>query len=460
MPSSRDRYAASPCALSFPSSLILIAVLVAFLIVCQCQPVSSVSSSSVIGRFSGVGSRGPMDGESAAANRHMVRHRIRQPSTSSEASLPYAVDSRSLTNGEAEQAAALMAFYAAMAGDSWTENSGWGTNSSYCSWHGVGCDPSNNSTVTSLTLIENNLVGTLDSSLSTLTSLATLDLATNPGIIGTVDMSWTALVNLSNINFRQAQLNGSFPVVLCSLPSLGILDISSNQLTGELPDCIGNMPALWILYVSRNSLTGTIPATFALLSKLNIIDVSHNLLVGGLETLVDLPALQVVFAHHDRWTGALPLDLLSSNQLVMVDLSYNAFQYIDCAGYLSAMRKSQLEQVVLSHNVLNDSMVDAITCLGTIAPNITWLDLSHNNLTWDGQEFPAGFPIDFMPFMSALQSQIHSLFQCSCQSRPMAHVAALCSLRGHHSCVVRYQLDLSYNALSGSVQYFVSNMSA
>ena len=53
----------------------------------------------------------------------------------------------------------LMVIYDGLNGDAWWQNQGWGTDSSYCTWYGVTCDPAGH--VTQLDLGYNGVIGPL-----------------------------------------------------------------------------------------------------------------------------------------------------------------------------------------------------------------------------------------------------------------------------------------------------------
>lgn len=77
---------------------------------------------------------------------------------------------------------ALLALYRATHGEQWTHRVGWnGPAGTECSWHGVSCEPSSadSTFVTGLHLYENNLSGTIPSSLGQLTRLVELNLFGN-----------------------------------------------------------------------------------------------------------------------------------------------------------------------------------------------------------------------------------------------------------------------------------------
>src|SRR5438105_854193 len=98
---------------------------------------------------------------------------------------------------------ALMAFYNATTSNCmWTNSTGWGTDSDYCTdWFGVNCDASG--TVIQLVLSDNGLCGTLlGLPLLSLPRLNTLDLSFNPGISGTLPPQWGDMLQLKELHLE------------------------------------------------------------------------------------------------------------------------------------------------------------------------------------------------------------------------------------------------------------------
>ena len=84
--------------------------------------------------------------------------------------------------------------FATLGGRSWTRSENWMTDTTVCMWYGVQCDVDGH--ISSLVLPDNKLQGTLDSRIGLLQDLSSLDLSRN-------------------------EINGTIPLQLWSLPSLG-----------------------------------------------------------------------------------------------------------------------------------------------------------------------------------------------------------------------------------------------
>jgi len=149
--------------------------------------------------------------------------------------------------------AALMALYNSTNGDEWINNTGWGTDTSYCDWYGVTCDE--NGHVTILDLSQNRLTGTLPSEIGNLANLKELllwenQLLTLPPEIGKLEsLRWLAL---------NENLLPSLPPEIGKLTKLEILSLDFNQLA-FLPPEIGKLANLLRLELGYNQLTSLPP---------------------------------------------------------------------------------------------------------------------------------------------------------------------------------------------------------
>ena len=161
--------------------------------------------------------------------------------------------------------AALVALYHATGGPNWTNKANWLSGEPIGEWYGVTTDAAGR--VTRLTLVNNNLTGSLPVGLGTLSSLKSLSLFRNQ-LSGSIPVE---LGNLSKLQFLQLQennLTGPIPSELGGLQDLRLLSLRSNQLTGSIPSELGDLQELTGLYLGSNRLTGPIPPSLAYLSNL------------------------------------------------------------------------------------------------------------------------------------------------------------------------------------------------
>ena len=151
-------------------------------------------------------------------------------------------------------------------GTGWTDGTNWGTDEPLSAWSGIETDDSGR--VVRLSLPDNNLRGTLHSSIGLLDQLVTLDLSRN----------WVA---------------GPLPAELGDLSLLRDLALGVNGFSGTLPWQLGQLDSLRNLNLAATSLTGLVPAQFAGLEL-------ESFLVGG-TTLCLPPSLA---AWHDSISDA------------------------------------------------------------------------------------------------------------------------------------------------------------
>ncbi|KAM7252196.1 hypothetical protein ACFE04_024079 [Oxalis oulophora] len=167
-----------------------------------------------------------------------------------------------------------------------------------CSWTGVNCHHNNNNTnmprVTSLSLPNTNLVGTLPADLGLIEFLRILDLSNN-------------------------SLNGSIPFSIFNSNSLRFLDLSYNRFSGDLPEIIelGNLQSL---NLSDNSLTSNLPAKLSTLSKLTVVSLKRNYFSGNL--LSGFVFIEFLDLSSNSINGSLPLDF-GGDRIRYLNVSYN-----------------------------------------------------------------------------------------------------------------------------------------
>ena len=155
----------------------------------------------------------------------------------------------------ASERTVLLNLYTSTAGATWTNRTNWnGAAGTECTWYGVTCNNTRNR-VMSISLDENNLIGTLPSNLNALTNMAGFAVGGNR-LTGAIP-ALTGLTNLAHFDVSGNQLTGAIPA-LTGLTSLDYFDVSGNGLTGSIPALTG-LTQLESLFVDRNQLTGPIP---------------------------------------------------------------------------------------------------------------------------------------------------------------------------------------------------------
>ncbi|KAF8097181.1 hypothetical protein N665_0293s0031 [Sinapis alba] len=127
-----------------------------------------------------------------------------------------------------------------------------------CSWNLITCSADN--FVLSIGAANQNLTGTLASSIGNLTYLETVLLQNN-------------------------YITGNIPPEIGKLMKLKTLDLSNNNFTGQIPSTLSHPTNFQYLRLNNNSLTGTIPTSVADITHLILLDLSYNNLSGPVPNL-------------------------------------------------------------------------------------------------------------------------------------------------------------------------------
>ncbi len=140
-------------------------------------------------------------------------------------------NSFSIVSSLGNDSLALIALYDATDGDNWTNNANWKTGP-VSSWYGI---TTSGNRVTSIDLINNNLVGTIPSEIGNLTELTYLGLTNNSQLSGSIPPELGNCTKLRTIFLARCDLSGDVPAELANCADLMNLFLYNNNLSG-LPD--------------------------------------------------------------------------------------------------------------------------------------------------------------------------------------------------------------------------------
>ncbi|KAH7298037.1 hypothetical protein KP509_25G024600 [Ceratopteris richardii] len=227
---------------------------------------------------------------------------------------------------------------------------GWKDSQHPCSWKGIKCT---GEFVSSISLANLRLQGTVSPNLNKLTSLTTIALQNNsftgslPSLNGLsklqscymndnqfVTIPWDFFSNLSSLRHmyihNNPQLNQSSVVGGWSLTAdleasafLTNLSLTNTSLVGRIPSFLGSMNSLSFLALAYNKLEGGIPMTFSF-SSLQQFQANSQLgprLSGDLSAVGNLVSLRLLWLHENEFSGVLPPNL--ANALSLTDLRLN-----------------------------------------------------------------------------------------------------------------------------------------
>eukprot|EP00897_Mesotaenium_endlicherianum_P004435 jgi/Mesen1/4019/ME000211S03201 len=228
--------------------------------------------------------------------------------------------------------------------------------------------------LTELQLSGNNFSGPLPTGLCRLKKLHFLDLGLNY-LSGGISSCFGALPALNYLYLYKNSLGGPLPTDLCHLKACKELDLSSNQFSRGIPGCLGGLPALEVFYVGSNSLSGSLPTELCALKKLEKLDLSLNKLSGGIPNcLGDLPALTELDLSSNDFSGGIPGCLGGLSALEVFDVGSNSLSG-SLPTELCALKK--LEKLFADSNQLTGSIPSCLLAL----PALQELVLENNYFT-------------------------------------------------------------------------------
>jgi len=187
-----------------------------------------------------------------------------------------------------EEYDALVAFYNALNGNNWANNTNWLSTEPVSTWTGIEVI---NNHVTRIELPSNNLSGNMPAEIGNLSSLLILNLANNaisslPPEFGTLSQMTTCDLNINRIP--------SLPSTIGQLDNLVFISLDQNQLT-EIPEEITGMASLMYLRLAMNEID-ELPLNIGDISTLAELDLYNNKLTElpiSVNNLLNLTLLSV-----------------------------------------------------------------------------------------------------------------------------------------------------------------------
>jgi hypothetical protein len=296
------------------------------------------------------------------------------------------------TNLPPSEMDSLKDFYFATGGDGWdltqcSPGSPWNfsavANPCTDAWVGIQCSygpPAAYYHVSSISLEECGLVGTLPRSIGQLTKLTSLNLETN-SLSGTIPDVFADLVNMSVIDLSNNKLTGHIPLELGDLSTLVLssnklsgpipnvvksgsnlykLELWGNSLTGMLPSFLLQMPSLKTLLLEDNHLQGSLHAAFGHGSNVSLLGLGINLFSGTLpDVFGGMPFLSILDVSNNRLTGTLPPSLSLLPSIKDIFLASNQLTgRLD--GAFNPTLQRQLSRVQMDHNAFTGQIPDIL----------------------------------------------------------------------------------------------------
>ncbi|XP_006663059.1 receptor kinase-like protein Xa21 [Oryza brachyantha] len=225
-------------------------------------------------------------------------------------------------------------------------------------------------------LDNNNIQGTLPSSIGNISKSIQMIYLTNNRFTGTIPSEIGSLTNLSILNMRGNLFSGGIPNEIGNLRNLFVLSLARNKLSGEIPQSIGNLENLSELYLQENSLSGPIPSELANFKSLVMLNLSCNAFDGSIppEILTISSLSESLDLSYNKLTGSIPPTIGALINLGSLNISNNQL-----SGEIPhALGEClHLESLRLEVNFLHGSIPESFMSLR----GVTEMDISENNLS-------------------------------------------------------------------------------
>ena len=350
-------------------------------------------------------------------------------------------------------------------GPHWHNKSGWMSSSSHCHWYGVRCSNLTRGRVTVLSLVSNNLQGTLPPTLWMLRDLQGLCLGANPGIRGRLeDFLSSNMTRLMRLDMASDSLEGGIPDFISGLKSLVKIQLSGNKLSGVIPPSIGQLSELQVLSLGENAeIGGNVPDAIGKLSKLWFLDLeSLATLNTTITPFLNLSSLRFLHLSESGLHGTLPDDFgFIFSGLLECLMSRNKLQ-----GSIPSTfgRMTVLVHLNLAENNFNGRIPKGFGDLN----NLEVLDLSFNSLTGFEDAFifnstkltlvtisqNKGFAVQLSHLLQKLQPSALSLRNLEVSGCQLT--GSIPSTLWSFSNLI--ELDVKKNSLSGHLPLPIDNM--
>lgn len=274
-----------------------------------------------------------------------------------------------------------------------------------------------------LFLVNNQLTGSFPTFLGNLSQLRDIEVGHND-FTGSIPSYFGGLTNLQNLYLDNLHLIGTIPVEIGRLPALEYLLVCYNLLEGSIPTSFSTMATLRELQVQHNRLTGSIENVFsAVHTSLNTVLVAKNQLTGTLPAILfTLSSLNTLVAVGNCFIGTLPATVCEARSMKSLVL--------DGLSSSTSCRNLFLPHVSSSYTIRQSVHGTIPACLFSL-PAINTLHLSGNGFTGEIPDITAASPtlVDVSLSHNILTGDIPAFMQ---RRR-------------------WYNLDLSYNRISGSL---------
>ncbi|XP_038894458.1 probable LRR receptor-like serine/threonine-protein kinase RFK1 isoform X2 [Benincasa hispida] len=233
--------------------------------------------------------------------------------------------------------------------------------------------------LTSISLLVNRLSGEIPAELGNITNLTLLNLEANQ-FTGAIPSQLGRLSNLQDLLLSSNQLTGTIPTTFAGLKNLTNFRINDNNLNGTIPEFIQNWILLKRLELHASGLQGPIPENISLLRNLKELRISDiNGPKQDFPELRNMTGMVRLVLRNCNIAGKIPSYVWTLQDMEMLDVSFNHL-----TGEIPEdINMERIRFLFLTGNMLSGNLPESILKDGT---NV---DLSYNNLTWQGPEHHA-----------------------------------------------------------------------
>ncbi|CAK9184100.1 unnamed protein product [Ilex paraguariensis] len=266
----------------------------------------------------------------------------------------------------------------------WNES----THNAPCSWTGITCDAQSHRVV-SIDLVSFGVSGNFPADFCRISTLESLNLFDN-NLMGTISANSVSLCpHLRFLNLSANLFVGGLPEFHTEFANLSSLDLSANNFTGEIPTSFGNLPKLQVLCLVNNLLNGSIPEFLTNLTEFTRLELAVNPFKSSPlpSTIGRLTKLQNLYLATSNLIGDIPHSVGDLISLTNLDLSNNILTG-EIPASIAGLKN--VEQIELYLNRLSGELPDTFATLTSLRR----FDASQNNLTGKIPESLAGLPIE------------------------------------------------------------------
>jgi len=292
--------------------------------------------------------------------------------------------------GDTSEQATLETIYMDLGSTAWTNHDNWGTSPDVCSWYGIECHEDDGSAasgkVKSIVLEDNNLVGTLKSSVYQLEYLESIFVKQNE-----IDVEFDGVASASNLNtLHLSQTNVKSIAGLGVATSLQALHLTGNEITGTIPAEVFKLTNLVDLYLNYNQFDGTLSKQISKLSNLKEFYLFHNHLTGTVPTEVGaLVDIEVLGLGENGFHGTLPTELNTLKFLRVLSLQKEKgdFSTEGITGTLPALNKLEdIRELYLGGNSITGTLPSNFLFGIVMRSSTITIDLVDNQITGEVPE--------------------------------------------------------------------------